>query len=121
VPAATDEEEHMANFADRLRVLPQFHPNEHGRLTEILFGRLENRLAHWHPEQVELELGVKERGTKSQRTVLECSIAGHPKLVATSTEEDVDRAAYEVRDELWQQIDRLVTKHSVQKHSAQKH
>jgi ribosome-associated translation inhibitor RaiA len=106
----------MASYADRLRVLPQFKPAEQDWLAGILFGRLESRLAHWHPEQVELELGVKERGTRSQRTVLECSIAGHPKLVATSTEQDVDRAAAEVRDELWQQIERLVTKRSVQKH-----
>lgn len=106
----------MANYAERLRVLPQFNPAEQEWLSGILFGRLENRLAHWRPEQVDLELGVKERGTKSQRTVLECSIAGHPKLVATSTEQDMDRAAAEVRDELWHQIDRLVTKRSVQKH-----
>jgi hypothetical protein len=106
----------MASFADRLRVLPEFHPNEETRLGGILFGRLENRLAHWHPDQVQLELGVKERGTKSQRTVLECSIAGQPKLVATSSEQNLDKAAVEVRDELWQQIDKIVTKQSVQKH-----
>jgi hypothetical protein len=106
----------MAGFADQLRVLPQFHPNEEAKLKDILFGRLENRLAHWHPEQVQLELAVKERGTKSQRMVLECSVAGRPKLVATSTEQDIDRAAVEVRDELWQQLDKVITKLSVQKH-----
>jgi hypothetical protein len=96
-------------------VQPQFHAHEHDKLGGILFGRLESRLAHWHPEQVELDLAVKERGTKSQRTVLECSIAGHPKLVATSSEQDVDRAVAEVRDELWQQVDRLAGKHAVRK------
>jgi ribosome-associated translation inhibitor RaiA len=106
----------MASYADRLRVLPQFHPDEQDRLGDTLFGRLEHRLAHWRPEQVELELAVKERGTKSQRTVLECVIAGRPKLVATSTQQDLDRAVVEVRDELWQQLDRVVTKQSVQKH-----
>ena len=111
----------MTSFADRLRILPEFRTHEQDKLVGILFGRLEQRLAHWHPEQVELELGVKERGTRQQRTVLECSIAGRPKLVATSTEQDLDKAAVEVRDELWQQIDRLVTKQSVQKQSAHKH
>jgi ribosome-associated translation inhibitor RaiA len=106
----------MTSFADRLRVLPQFRPEEEAWLGGILFGRLENRLAHWRPEQVELELAVKERGTKSQRTVLECSIAGEPTLVATSSEQDLDKAAAEVRDELWHQVDRVVTKRSVQKH-----
>lgn len=106
----------MASYADRLRLLPQFRPGEQDKLAGILFGRLENRLAHWHPEQVELELAVKERGTRSQRMVLECSIAGRPKLVATSTQEDIEKAAVEVRDELWQQLDKVITKHAVQKH-----
>lgn len=106
----------MASYADQLRVLPQFHAHEEPRLKGILFGRLENRLAHWHPDQVQLELAVKERGTKSQRTVLECSVAGRPTLVATSTEQDIDQAAAEVRDELWRQLDKVITKHSVQKH-----
>ncbi len=107
----------MASYADRLRVLPQIRPEEQDKFAHTLFGRLEHRLARWHPEQVELELSVKERGTRSQRTVLECIIAGQPKkLVATSTQQDLDRAVAEVRDELWQQVDRIVTKQSVQKH-----
>jgi hypothetical protein len=106
----------MASYADRLHIQPQFHPNEHDRLGGILFGRLEHQLARWRPEQVTLEMGVKERGERSQRTVLECTIAGHPKLVATSTEQDIDRAAAQVRDELWHQIDRIATKQAVRKH-----
>ncbi len=33
-----------------------------------------------------------------------------PKLVATSTEVDIDRAVAEVRNDLWRQIDRMTTK-----------
>lgn len=90
----------VTSYGGRLRLLPQFRPEENEKLREVLFGRLEHRLARWSPEQVELELSVKERGTKSQRTVLECWISGMPKLVATSTEVDIDRAVAEVRDDL---------------------
>lgn len=100
----------MAQFYDRLRIVPEFRPDEYDRVREVLFGKLERRLTRWKPEQVELELSVKERDTDSQRTVLECWISELPKMVATSKEQDLDRALIEVRDDLWRQIDRFVTK-----------
>jgi hypothetical protein len=100
----------VTGYGDRLRLLPQFRPEENEKLREVLFGRLEHQLARWPPDQVKLELSVKERDTKSQRTVLECWISGMPKLVATSTEVDIDRAVAEVRNDLWRQIDRMATK-----------
>jgi ribosome-associated translation inhibitor RaiA len=100
----------VTTFRDRVRVLPEFRPEEYDSLRETLFGRLESRLARWQPEQVELELSVKERDMPSQRTVLECWIAGMPKLVATSTDRDLQRSVVEVRDDLWRQVDRQVTK-----------
>jgi ribosome-associated translation inhibitor RaiA len=105
----------MSPYADRLRVLPQFRSDEQDKLQNVLFGRLEHRLARWQPGQVRLELSVKERGSKSQRTVLECWVPGKPKLVATSTREDLDRAVAEVRDDMWHQLDRLHTKEAVRK------
>ena len=100
----------MTDFNDRLRLVPEFRTDEQAGILEVLFGRLERRLAHWQPEQVELELSVKERGTASQRTVLECWIAGVPRMVATSTEADLDRAVVEVRDDLFRQLNRYVTR-----------
>lgn len=100
----------MTDFNDRLRLVPEFRTDERAGILEVLFGRLERRLAHWQPEQVELELSVKERGTASQRTVLECWIAGVPRMVATSTEADLDRAVVEVRDDLFRQLNRYVTR-----------
>jgi hypothetical protein len=100
----------MTDMKDRLRVVPQFRPDEYDHARDVLFGRLERRLSRWDPEQVELELSVKERDTDSQRTVLECWIAGLPKFVGTSTERDLDAALVEVRDDVWRQIDRHVTK-----------
>ncbi|WP_409332144.1 hypothetical protein [Trujillonella humicola] len=105
----------MTSYADRLRILPQFRPDEYDDVRSTLFGRLENRLARWRPEEVQLELSMKDRDGKQQRTALECWITGLPKLVATSSEQDRNRALAEVRDDLWRQIDRQATKGSIRK------
>ncbi|MBB3039832.1 hypothetical protein [Hoyosella altamirensis] len=100
----------MSEFRDRLRVIAEFRENETEKVRDVLFGRLNSRLARWEPSQVELELSVKERDTHSQRMVLECWISGMPKFVATSTESEIDKGLVEVRDDLWNQINREVTK-----------
>ncbi len=100
----------LATFHDRLRIVPGFRPEEHDRIRELMFGRLERRLSRWEPEQVELELSVKDRDAPEQRIVLECWIAGHDRLVATSTEQDLMKGVVEVRDTLRRQINRMVTK-----------
>ena len=104
----------MSEYDDRLRIVPQFRPEEYDGVRRLMFGRLERRLSRWRPEKVELELSIKERDTDSQRTVLECWIAGLPKLVATSNESDVDKAVVEVRDDLVRQIN----KHQEKKETA---
>ena len=100
----------MSAYAARLRITSEFHEHERDHLESLLFGRLERRLEHWRPAQVELLLSVKERGSPAQRTVLECWIAGAPHQVATSHEVDVDRAVVEVRDDLVRLLNRFVTR-----------
>ncbi|MCC5950402.1 MAG: hypothetical protein JJT89_18270 [Nitriliruptoraceae bacterium] len=100
----------MTTYKDRTRVVPQFRPEEHDKYRDVLFGRLERRLSRWEPEQVELELSVKERDTPSQRVVLECWIPGTQKIVGTSKNQDLDKAVVEVRDDVWRQVDRFVTR-----------
>ncbi len=100
----------MVTYQDRLRIVPEFAAHEHDRIHELMFGRLERRLARWEPEQVELELSVKDRDTPKQRMALECWISGEKKLVSTSNEEDLMKGVVEVRDDLWRQIDKMVTK-----------
>lgn len=100
----------VTTFADRLRIVPEFKSSEHERIKELMFGRLARRLARWDPEQVELELSVKDRDTSKQRMALECWISGENKIVATSTEQDLMKGVVEVRDDLWRQIDKAVTK-----------
>jgi hypothetical protein len=100
----------MSAYAERLRITAEFHEHERPHLEKLLFGRLERRLAHWRPDQVELLLSVTDRDAPPQRTVLECWIAGAPRRVATSTQTDLDRAVVEVRDDLVRLLDRLVTR-----------
>jgi len=100
----------MSDMKDRLRVVPEFRSDEHDRYRDVLFGRLERRLKRWQPEQVELELSVKDRDSRSQKVTLECWIAGVPKIVGTSTHTELDKAVVEARDDVWRQVDRWVTR-----------
>lgn len=107
----------MAIIKERLRIVPEFRPDEYDRLRSVLEnGALERRLERWQPEQVELELSVKERDSRQQRTVLECWLAGAPRFVATSTEQDLDKAVQEVRDDLRRQVNRFVEKKEAARH-----
>jgi ribosome-associated translation inhibitor RaiA len=95
---------------ERLRIVPQFRPDEYAQVTSILAGKLDRRLSRWAAEQVELELSMKDRDTDSQRVVLECWITGQPRFVATSTGTSVEAGVAEVRDDLFRQIDKHVTR-----------
>jgi hypothetical protein len=109
--APTDPKESTVSIIEeRLRIVPQFRPDEYAQVTEILAGKLDRRLSRFGPEQVELELSVKERDTDSQRVVLECWITGQPRFVATSTERSIEAGVAEVRDDLFRQIDKHVTR-----------
>ena len=65
---------------------------------------LDSRLRSFRAGSVELRLTIKERDMPSQRTTLEASIAGRPRIVATSTRTDFAPALSEVRDDLVRQI-----------------
>jgi hypothetical protein len=94
----------------RLRIVPQFRPDEYPQVTNILAGKLDRRLSRFGADKVELELSVKDRDTDSQRVVLECWITGQPRFVATSTERSIEAGVAEVRDDLFRQVDRHVTR-----------
>jgi ribosome-associated translation inhibitor RaiA len=95
---------------ERLRIVPQFRPEEYEQVTSILAGKLDRRLSRWNADQVELELSVKDRDSDSQRVVLECWITGQPRFVATSTQRSIEAGVAEVRDDLHRQIDKHVTR-----------
>lgn len=79
----------------------------HGALTSDEIGTL---IEHWHPldvrlrsfrpDDVRLDLYVKDRDTRSQHLTLEAAVSGMPALVATSSEMDLDHALNVVRDEM---------------------
>lgn len=100
----------MSIIEDRLRIVPEFRPDEYAHLRQLLTSKLERRLARFDADQVELELSMKGRDAADQRTVLEAWISGLPRFVATSSEQDRDKAVKEVRDDLHRQIDKHVTK-----------
>ena len=102
-------EQDNAATVDQLRVVPGFRGDEADRLRDTL-RKLDRRLSRFDAGAVDMELSVKERDTPSQRVVLECWIAGHQKMVATSTESRIEKAVVEVREDLWRQIDRAVNK-----------
>jgi hypothetical protein len=105
----------MTTMKDRLRIVPEFRPDEYDRFRDLVFGNLGRRLKRWEPGQVELELSVSERDQKSQRTVLECWIAGVPKIVGTSTLPDLEKAVIEVRNDVRRQVDRWVTRREAER------
>ena len=68
------------------------------------WGRLDHRLRSFRADDVDLILTVKERDEPSQHTTLEARIAHRPRMVATSTNPDLDSALIEVRDDMIRQL-----------------
>jgi ribosome-associated translation inhibitor RaiA len=96
--------------AERLRIVSEFREDEREYVLQQLGAKLDKRLARFGAEKVELELSVKERGSASQKVVLECWIAGEPRMVATSNETELQSALHDVREDLFKQIDKHVNK-----------
>lgn len=107
-----DEESYVsatetAASVDQVRIVSQFRSEEHERIRQTL-SQLNRPLSRFEADAVELELSVKERDSSRPYTVLECWIAGWPKMVATSREPDLNRAVTEVRKDLKRQIEEAV-------------
>lgn len=97
------EHDDPATVESSLRLGTGFDAEERGPIVAG-WDRLTSRLASFPNGTVELEISVKERATPSQRTVLEASISGQDRLVATSDDSDIDKALAEVRDGLIRQL-----------------
>jgi ribosome-associated translation inhibitor RaiA len=96
-------DETVATVEESLRLGSGFGQNERPEIVEG-WASLDARLRSFSAGTVEMELSVKERGTASQRTVLEAWISGQNRVVATSSEPDLDQALHEVRDDLIRQL-----------------
>ena len=89
--------------AEILHLAHGVEPAERDQVVAAL-ARLDERLHAFEAGTVKLQLGIKERGTPSQRTILEAWLPGHPPIVATSTQLTFEAAIGEVRDEMVRQI-----------------
>jgi ribosome-associated translation inhibitor RaiA len=89
---------------ERLRLGAGFGEDDRERaLTEL--SALAKHLAAFDPEDVDLEVSVKNRDSKEQKVTLEAWLPGWPRLVATSNHPDLDHALIEARKDLIRQIE----------------
>jgi ribosome-associated translation inhibitor RaiA len=95
---------------ERLRIVPEFRPDEYDLVRELMSGKLDRRLSRWQPSDIELEISMKDRETPKQRVAVECWISKLPKFVATSTKQEIESAVIECRDDLHRQVDKFITK-----------
>lgn len=82
-----------------LRLGTGFSVADRERVRGALAG-LARHLASWRPDQVELEVSIKDREGPEQKVTLEAWLAGWPTLVATSTLSHLDSALVEARKDL---------------------
>jgi ribosome-associated translation inhibitor RaiA len=101
-------------LAERLRLGAGFSAEDRGHVLEVL-SALNRHLAHWSPEQVDLEMSVKNRGGAEQKVTLEAWLPRWPSVVATSTERDLDHALIDVRKDMIRQIEDEKTRRELNK------
>lgn len=96
---------------DRLRLGAGFGAHDRPHVLELL-SSLPRHLAKWHPDQVDLELSVKDRGGPEQKVTLEALLPGLAVVVATSADRDLDHALIAARKELIRQVEDTKAKRS---------
>ena len=99
-----------ATVEDCLRVGAGFSQGDRVWIAEQ-FATLDAHLARYAVDATELEVSVKDRAARGQKVTLECWIAGHQKIVSTSSEEDLHTAINDVRDDLRRQLHDAKTRH----------
>jgi ribosome-associated translation inhibitor RaiA len=82
-----------------------FREPERERILEAL-ATLGPHLARWDPNEVEVDVSVRGRGSREQRVTLRALLPGHPPLVAVGRHADLERALAQAKRELIIQIDR---------------
>ena len=95
-----------ATVAEQLRVVDGFARDERPDIVERL-SSLDAHLAGLPAADTDLQLSIKDRGRPGQKTTLECWIAGHNRLIASSSQEPLSTALAEVRDDLRRQLDEV--------------
>jgi hypothetical protein len=62
-------------------------------------------LARWDPDDVDVEISVKDRDGKEQHITLRADLPGYSPLVAVAADRNLDRALAEAKRELIRQIE----------------
>ncbi len=62
-------------------------------------------LARWDPNDVDIEISVKDRDGKEQHVTLRADLPGYSPLVAVAADRNLDRALAEAKRELIRQIE----------------
>jgi ribosome-associated translation inhibitor RaiA len=107
---STTSDANDATVAACLQLGHGFHEDEREKVLGIL-DKLDHRLAGESEDKVRLDLMVKDREGRDQKTTLEVHIAGLPLIVGTSHREDIWAALAEVRDDALRQLDDFKKKH----------
>jgi hypothetical protein len=89
---------------DRLRLGTGLSERDRPRVVAAL-GSLPQHLVRWDPDDIALEVRVKERDGDEQLVTLEARLPGWPPLIATAQDRDLERALREARHELIRQIE----------------
>jgi ribosome-associated translation inhibitor RaiA len=97
---------------EALRLGAGFHEQDRGWVLERL-APLAKHLARWGPDQVDVDVSVKDRDGDEQQVTLAGSVPHWPHLVARAQARDLDRALVEARKELIRQIDEEKRKREV--------
>jgi ribosome-associated translation inhibitor RaiA len=82
---------------------------------------LDSHLSRWTPDQVDLEVSVKDRDGPDQKVTLQAWLAGWPHFVAVSHNRDLDHALIETRKELIRQIEDERSRRKPHKHRTPHH
>lgn len=88
-----------ASVGECLRVGSGFSQGDLNWIVEQ-FATLDGRLASFPTDTTAIEVSVKDRAARGQKVTLECWIAGRPKIVTTSSEDNLHDALNDVRDDL---------------------
>ena len=87
-----------------LRIGAGFKDGERPGVLEAL-SALVPHLARWDPDDVDVEISVKDRDGKEQHVTLRADLPGYSPLVAVAADRNLDRALAEAKRELIRQIE----------------
>ena len=103
-PMSDPQHKPARTIEERLRLGAGFSAKEQDHVVELL-SALDRHLTRRRPEDVDLEVSVKNRDGPEQKVTLEAWIPGWPSLVATSTDRDLDHALVTVRKDMIRRIE----------------